>query len=114
MLVMLPILSNSITSPQPTAPGPTVAVNPTATLRSPCNGQEGVATKVAGLLVSLVGTDVDILETRVALDDDRDGRQMIQIRFQAYKRGTGKYPKGDLYIDLDDITCEILAYELFW
>ena len=63
--------------------------------------------------MSLVGTDVDIL-TRVALDDDRDGRQMIQIRFQAYKRGTGKYPKGDLYIDLDDITCEILGYELFW
>ena len=54
------------------------------------------------------------LETRVALDDDRDGRQMIQIRFQAYKRGTGKYPKGYLYIYLDDLTCELLDYDLLW
>ena len=65
-----------------------------------------------GLLVSLVATDANVLETKIAPVDDRDGSQQIQIQFQDQTRGTGNEQKGDLFIDLDDITCEILDYNL--
>ena len=115
IVLVLPMLSNSVTSRQPTAPAPPAAAKPAATLRPPCNSQERVTTELASLLVSLVGTtDLEILERGIALDDDRDGRQMMRIHFQAYKRGTGKYTKGSLYVWLDDITCKILDYDLLW
>lgn len=94
---------------------PTVAVGPTPTLRPLCvDRRDELSAELTALLISLTNSDLNVKEVNFALDDDHDGDQIIRIKFQAYKPGTGKYPNGQLYVDVDDATCEIVSYEIFW
>ena len=94
---------------------PTNAVEPTPTPRPPCiTRRDELKMELTVLLISLTNNDINIRDIDHQLDDDQEGIQLIRIRFQAYKPGTGEYPKGQLFVDLDDATCEIVNYDLFW
>lgn len=101
--------------PPTRATAPTIAAEPTPTLRPLCSDRrDELSAELAALLVRLTSNEVNIQEVNFALDDDHDGKQAVWIRFQAYKPGTGKYPKGQLFVDVDDVTCEIIGHEIFW
>ncbi len=122
LVLLIPILLGTLAEGPSSSPAEGRAtarpesVGPTPTLRPLCTKRrEELRGELAALLTRLTGgTELNIADMVFALDDDQNGQQQILIKFQAYKRGTGKYPKGDLYVDVDDLTCEIVGYDIFW
>ncbi len=94
---------------------PTIATGPTPTPRPLCRDRrEELVEELSVLLLSSTNPDINIEHWRYSLDEKRDGTQDVWIKFQAYKPGTGKYPVGHLFVEVDDVTCEIVSYDLNW
>ena len=94
---------------------PTIATGPTPTPRPLCRDRrEELVRELSVLLLSSTNEDINIELWSYSLDEERDGTQDVWIKFQAYKPGTGKYPKGNLFVEVDDVTCEIVSYDLHW
>lgn len=110
-------LSQAPATNLPTTSLPTV--RPTRILRPLCVNRRGaLGEELTELVLRETGTelsrDIRIDDVVHEQDRDRDGEQLVIIDFQAYKPGTGKYPKGKLVVFLDDRSCDIVGFELLW
>ena len=114
-LFTLPLLLAQLDfSGQQAAPLPTVAAEPTATLRPSCRDRykqfDDLLTK---MVKGFAGGGASIEDVQSRPDNDRDGIQYMLVLFKGYDRN-GQYRDGRLYLDFKDVTCEVVGYDLVW
>lgn len=78
-------------------------------------------THVSLILAEAVRTDdIEILNSATYRPTDEDSEsysknvQIHAIQFSAYKKGTGKYKKGWLYVHMKDQDCSVFYHDLHW
>ena len=114
-VLILRFVVAELNRPGASAPeAPTVVAEPTATLRPKCiDRHEDLADLLLVMITGLAGSGARIKDMQADQDQDREGVQNMLILFQGYDR-RGQYRDGRLYLDLDDLTCDIVGFDLVW